>query len=171
MSAVAIAIFLTGASGLLGELALSRRALAAGVLIAAAPAEDGRKLEDWRKFTALAPLGPSDATTGGAKRVGLPLAELSRILANDLVRGAHGRGGYFLSGDLTPEVFTDRCRFTDPTNDVASLAKYTKALSILFDPARSSVALLSGPVVDAGQRTISATIRAEGTLKLPWCVL
>ena len=56
----------------------------------------------------------------------------------------------------------------DPTNDVTSLAKYRKALTILFDPNESSVTLIKGPVVDEAKRTISATVRSVGTLQLPW---
>lgn len=99
-----------------------RTALASSVLLATAPL-------DWREYTALAPLGPAGASVGGAKRTRLPLAALCQILGNDLVRGAHGRGGYFVSGDLTPEIFADDCRFSDPTNDVTSLAKYVKVIS------------------------------------------
>ena len=127
-----------------------------------------------RKFTALAPLGSATATVGGAKRICLNdvlpecLPLLAKTLARDIETGATGKGGYPISGDLTPEIFKDDCRFIDPTNDVTSLAKYRKALTILFDPAESSVTLVKGPVVDEAKRTISATVRSAGTLKLPW---
>jgi hypothetical protein len=29
-----------------------------------------------------------------------------------------------VTGDLTPEVFADDCRFRDPTNDVSGLSRY-----------------------------------------------
>ena len=45
---------------------------------------------------------------------------------------------------------------------MTSLAKYQKALTILFDPAESSVRLLAPPVVDEAKRTIRATIRSAG---------
>jgi hypothetical protein len=96
----------------------------------------------------------------------LPL--LAKTLARDIEKGATGKGGYPISGDLTPEIFRDDCRFIDPTNDVTSLAKYRKALTILFDPNESSVKLVKGPVVDEAKRTISATVRSVGTLQLPW---
>ena len=96
----------------------------------------------------------------------LPL--LAKTLARDIEKGATGKGGYPISGDLTPEIFRDDCRFVDPTNDVTSLAKYRKALTILFDPNESSVTLIKGPVVDEAKRTISATVRSVGTLQLPW---
>ena len=127
-----------------------------------------------RKYTALAPLGSATASVGGAKRICLSevlpecLPLLAKTLARDIEKGATGKGGYPISGDLTPEIFRDDCRFIDPTNDVTSLAKYRKALTILFDPNESSVTLVKGPVVDEAKRTISATVRSVGTLQLPW---
>ena len=96
-----------------------------------------------RKYTALAPLGSATETLGGAKRMCLSevlpecLPLLAKTLARDIERGATGKGGYPISGDLTPEIFRDDCRFVDPTNDVTSPAKYRKALTILFDPNES----------------------------------
>ncbi|CAH0364191.1 unnamed protein product [Pelagomonas calceolata] len=127
-----------------------------------------------RKYTALAPLGSATATLGGAKRICLSevlpecLPLLAKTLARDIEKGATGKGGYPISGDLTPEIFRDDCRFVDPTNDVTSLAKYRKALTILFDPNESSVTLVKGPIIDEAKRTISATVRSVGTLQLPW---
>ena len=127
-----------------------------------------------RKYTALAPLGSATASVGGTKRICLSevlpecLPLLAKTLARDIEKGATGKGGYPISGDLTPEIFRDDCRFVDPTNDVTSLAKYRKALTILFDPNESSVTLVKGPVVDEAKRTISATVRSVGTLQLPW---
>ena len=83
-----------------------------------------------------------DRNLGGAKRICLSevppeclplLAELAR----DIEKGATGKGGYPISGDLTPEIFRDDCRFVDPTNDVTS-SRYRKALTILFDPNEST---------------------------------
>ena len=59
---------------------------------------------DWRKYTALAPLGAADAKVGSEKLRGLKLEDLAAILARDVRDGAHGGGGYFISGDLSPEV-------------------------------------------------------------------
>lgn len=123
---------------------------------------------EWRKYTALAPLGAADAKVGGRKRTGMALEDLAKVLARDVAAGATGKGGYFISGDLSPEVFRDDCRFVDPTNDVSSLSRYKTALGILFDPQESKVELLSGPKVDAERRTIKAQVRSSGVLKLPW---
>jgi len=153
------------------------RATVGSVAVVAAPAvaeAPGALPPELRKYTALAPLGPADRQLGGAKRVCLSevlpecLPDLAKVLARDIERGATGKGGYPISGDLSPEIFRDDCRFIDPTNDVTSLAKYQKALTILFDPAESSVRLLAPPVVDEAKRTIRATIRSAGVLKLPW---
>jgi len=92
----------------------SRRAflhkLAVASLLVLPPAE-GKAAEaqaagggEWRKYTALAPLGAADATVGGVKRTGMTLEELARLLARDVEKGATGKGGYFISGDLSPEV-------------------------------------------------------------------
>ncbi|KAJ1624140.1 hypothetical protein T492DRAFT_562681, partial [Pavlovales sp. CCMP2436] len=123
---------------------------------------------DARKYTALAPLGAANARIGGEKQTGLSLVQLAAILARDVSEGAHGRGGYFVSGDLTPEVFSDDALFVDPTNSVSLLARYSTALSILFDPLLSTASLVAGPTVDESARTISARVRLSGTLKLPW---
>ena len=67
-------------------------------------------------------------------------------------------GQYFVTGDLTPDIFDDDCRFKDPTNDIRGLSRYLKALTILFDPKYSGVQLLSIEVVD------DLTIRASWIL-------
>lgn len=137
-------------------------------VVALEPAIAAEDLGALRKYTALAPLGPADRVVGGTKRTGLPLADLAAILAQDVECGSSGKGGYFVSGDLTPEIFADDCRFADPTNDVTSLSKYQTALGILFDPSKSNVELVTQPSVNVKDRTISATIRSSGELKLPW---
>ncbi|KAJ1455450.1 hypothetical protein M885DRAFT_519842 [Pelagophyceae sp. CCMP2097] len=142
----------------------SRRAWLAGAGLAAWPLAASAK--DWRSFTALAPLGPESARVGGAKDTGFTVSELAEKLVHDATLGASGKGGYLVSGDMPFDIFADDCRFVDETNDVRSLAKYSKALNILFDPTQSNVALVSGPEID-GKR-ISATLRSSGVLKLPW---
>ena len=151
---------------------IDRRRAALGVAAAAtlppqAAVADGT-LGDLRKYTALAPLGSSDAQIGSVKRKGMSLEELSRILAHDVAFGANGEGGYFVSGDLTPEIFQDDCRFIDPTNEVSSLSRYKRALGILFDPIASRVMLLAPPTIDTTANTITARVRSAGVLQLPW---
>jgi len=119
-----------------------------------------------RRYTALAPLGPPSTT--GAKITGLPLADIAARLTRDLTQGANGRGGYFVSGDLTPEIFRDNCIFIDPTNSVSSLSRYQNALRILFDPDESTVRLVEPLVINEEERTVSGRIQSWGVLQLPW---
>lgn len=111
----------------------------------------------------LGPLGKGStfATVGGAKRVGESPEEIANILARNLKDGQ-----YFITGDLTPEIFTDDCRFRDPTNDIRGLARYLKALSILFDANYSAVRLKSIEVTSP--QTIQADWYLGGYLKFPW---
>ena len=44
---------------------------------------------------------------GGGKRVGVTAQGVAAVLVQDLTTD----GGYFVSGRLTPEIFTDDCRF------------------------------------------------------------
>lgn len=125
-----------------------------------------------KDYTKLAPLGTKQQTT---KTTGLSLAQLASRLSQDLVEGATGQGGYFLSGDLSGDLFRDDCIFADPTNRVDSLSQYQAALRILFDPQTSTVELIEPLQVlvddeegEAGQRTIRGRIRSRGYLQLPW---
>ena len=97
----------------------------ASLSVAAVPAAPAQAAgPDVRKYTALAPLGPADATTSSPKRTGMPLSTIAAELAEDLAHGHTGRGGYFVSGDIDTSIFSDACRFVDPTNNVASLSRY-----------------------------------------------
>ena len=114
----------------------------------------------------LAPLGKPQRFQN--KTLNLSLEELTNRLTNDLILGASGEGGYFLTGDLSLDIFKDNCVFSDPTNQVASLSRYQNALRILFDPAVSQVQLVSPLVINEQKKTISGRIRSRGYLKLPW---
>lgn len=91
-----------------GKAATTATTATAAVTAGATEAEAQGTGGAWRKYTALAPLGAADATVGGAKRAGMSLDELAGVLARDVERGATGKGGYFISGDLSPEVITPR---------------------------------------------------------------
>ncbi|GLI71493.1 hypothetical protein VaNZ11_016708 [Volvox africanus] len=108
----------------------------------------------------LGPLGPV-RRVGGDKQTGLSVEEVAEVLRRDLARGQ-----YFVTGNLTREVFADDCRFIDPTNDVTGLSKYLTALKVLFDPQFSKVELLDIRV--AGPRTVEADWRLGGYLAFPW---
>lgn len=92
---------------------------------------------------------------------GISPKEVRDILEKDI-----GKGQYFVTGNLTQEIFEDDCRFVDPTNDVTGLKRYLSALNILFDPSKSSVSLLGIQLVDG--KTIVADYEAQGVLQLPW---
>lgn len=108
----------------------------------------------------LAPLGAA-RSVGGSKLTGLTVQEVKDILERDLRDGQ-----YFVTGDLTLEVFADDCRFKDPTNDIVGLSRYKKALGILFDPQYSIVKLLDIRVT--GPRQIEADWILGGYLRFPW---
>ena len=108
----------------------------------------------------LAPLGAVKAV-GGEKRMNLPVNEVAKILESDLTKGQ-----YFVTGNLTREVFDDKCRFKDPTNDVVGLSRYLTALGLLFDPKDSAVTLQNIEVTSL--TTIETDGTLEGYLKFPW---
>ena len=118
-----------------------------------------------RDYTALAPLGKPETSQ---KTTGLSLSNIASRLTRDLTAGATGQGGYFLTGDLSTDIFQDACEFVDPTNRVSSLSRYQKALQILFDPSKSIVQLVTPLTINQEQRTISGRLRSRGYLKLPW---
>lgn len=119
---------------------------------------------DWREYTALAPLGP--ATVANDKVV-LPFDKLAPRLLDAAANGATGRGGYLVTGDIDAAIFSDNCRFVDPTNDVSSLARYSRALTLLFDaPTKIE---LKDYEIDEKARRVKAEFRvSDGVLKLPW---
>ena len=128
--------------------------------------------DDVAEALELAPLG-KPKHIGGEKRVGIEVASVREILERDLrpVRKVDDgsstyEGAYFVTGDLTPEIFADDCAFIDPTNTTRSLSKYVNALKILFDAENSQVLLRTIEVID--DHTIVAEYACEGYLKLPW---
>lgn len=125
-------------------------------------------LPDVFRHISLAPLGIPQITEDSAKTRNLSLSELAARLTRDLTEGATSKGGYFITGDLSTDIFRDDCVFSDPTNQVKSLSRYQNALRILFDPTVSQVQVLSPLVIDEDARTISGRIRSRGYLQLPW---
>lgn len=43
-----------------------------------------------------------------------------------VVGAQYNAGEYFITGDLTPEIFADDCVFRDPTNETKGLSRYVK---------------------------------------------
>ena len=131
-----------------------------------------------RDYTKLAPLGPKESSIE-SKSTSLTPEEIAQRLTNDLIDGATNKGGYFLTGDLSRDLFRDDCVFEDPTNRVDSLNQYQKALTLLFDPKTSSVELLDDGLKVVRERclnsddrcitTIRGRLRSRGYLKVaPW---
>lgn len=138
-----------------------------GAWVASAPAEALDELpESLRPFTNLAPGLVTTKTGTDLKTTNLPLTDLAKRLEHDLVFGSNETGGYFLTGDLSQDIFRDDCVFSDPTNSVNDLARYQSALRILFDPDTSVVQLLGSLQIDG--RTLTGRIRSRGYLQLPW---
>lgn len=103
-----------------------------------------------------------DLSTTRIKLTGLSLSEIATQLSHDLLDGSSGKGGYFISGDMSTQIFCDDCIFIDPTNSVNSLSQYQKALSILFGPSQSHVKLLEELQIDTTRNTITASkVRSE----------
>ncbi len=128
-----------------------------------------------RDYTKLAPLGPKQGNF--QKSMNLSPDEIAQRLTKDLSEGATGKGGYFLTGDLSRDLFRDDCVFEDPTNRVTSLSQYQNALKLLFDPESSTVELLGDGLKVVRERcddhegvtTIRGRLRSRGYLKVaPW---
>eukprot|EP00980_Cylindrotheca_fusiformis_P000768 scaffold184_cov125-Cylindrotheca_fusiformis.AAC.3 len=137
-----------------------------GSVLVAGTTNSRDELPDLLRGISLAPLGKPQVSD--SKTLNLTLEELAARLTRDLTEGAHKEGGYFITGDLSTDIFRDDCIFSDPTNKVQSLSRYQNALRILFDPAVSQVQLLSPLEIDEQKRTISGRIRSRGYLQLPW---
>lgn len=123
-----------------------------------------------RPFTSGVLLGPVNVVVSPEKRNGpLSMESIAVLLTRDLTEGSTGQGSYIVTGDLSLELFSDSCRFIDPTKFVNSLQRYQAALKILFDPATSRVELLLNPLtLDPAEGTIFGRYRCRGTLQLPW---
>ena len=143
-------------------LALSRRQLLTATTLLPLAAPLIIKSNSPAEALPLAHLGSNvEKHVGGDKLINLKPEEIADILTRNLRDGQ-----YFVTGDLTPEIFADNCRFKDPTNDVVGLARYITALGILFDANYSRVQLLDIHVT--GPYTIEAKWTLGGYLKFPW---
>ena len=108
------------------------------------------------------------ATTAEAKRTGLPLSELEALIRHDW-RADDGFKGYYITGRLSREVYSDHCFFDGPDPDmpVRGLRKYQASASQLFERKSSTAELLSLSV-DEDSRVLTARWRIQGKLNLPW---
>ncbi|KAG0605337.1 hypothetical protein M758_9G050200 [Ceratodon purpureus] len=95
------------------------------------------------------------------KQTNLSVEQVKEIIENDIRKGQ-----YYVTGNLTPSIYNDNCKFTDPTTVVTGVSKYVAAVKLLFDPELSQQELLSIDVT--GPRTIEVNWRLGGYLKFPW---
>jgi hypothetical protein len=146
----------------IAEAATITLAVAPARASAAAPGEQGSPF-DWSALWKGSAVGVGGEAS--QKSVGQSATDVAAILARDL-----GERRYILTGDLTPEIFADDCRFVDPNNAVTGLSKYRQALSFLFEPTMSSVedVRVAVGLPSSGPPTITADYVAQGQLKLPW---
>ena len=98
------------------------------------------------------------AVSGSAGR--LPIAELQDVVQRDFVQNQ-----YYVTGRLSPEVYTPDCQFKDPTTNVKGVRPYTTAVSKLFDPTKSKAELVSLKV--SGPNMLTLKWRLEATLNVP----
>lgn len=95
---------------------LGRRAAMLSAAVAAASSSQSFSLP--AAAIPLAPLGRVKAV-GGEKRTGLSAEEVAAVLERDLREGQ-----YFVTGDLTREIFADDCRCVgEPASCAASIAR------------------------------------------------
>jgi len=71
---------------------------------------------------------------------------------------------YYVTGELTKDLYAKDCLFVDPTTKVTGVETYTTAIKTLFDPQNSKAELINLQVVD--DRTLLLKWRLEGTLRL-----
>ena len=98
------------------------------------------------------------ATSGSVNPV--PITELRDVVQKDFVQNQ-----YYVTGKLSPAVYTPDCQFKDPTTNVKGVQPYTTAVSKLFDPAKSKAELVSLKV--SGPNTLTLKWRLAATLNVP----
>ena len=67
--------------------------------------------------------GERERRLKAGKKIGLSARQVAEILENDL-----SEKQYFVTGNLTQEIFADNCRFLDPTNDTVGLKVWQNCL-------------------------------------------
>lgn len=102
----------------------------------------------------------TSASSAASKLTGLSPQQLAERIRDDFVRKQ-----YYVTGNLSSELFADDCLFTDPTIKVTGWKFYTDAVKTLFDADQSKADLISLAVLDDGD--IELKWRLEGIIK-PW---
>ena len=119
----------------------------------------------WAMEMTLTPPGSMPLHRGATsqeKLVGLSSSDLAAYISMDW------DNSYYITGHLSPQVYSDSCLFTSPDPDmpVRGLSKYVAASSHLFDPS-CSVAEARDVSVD-GEGNVRVEWTLEGRLMLPW---
>lgn len=102
----------------------------------------------------------TNAGANGDADAAVLLERVERQIVADFVDGQ-----YFVTGNLTKDLYRPDALFSDPTTRVRGVDRYAAAVAALFDPASSRADLL-GVEADAGARTVTLRWRLEGRLKL-----
>ena len=101
------------------------------------------------------------------KRRDLSVDAIAAILRRDLAEKK-----YILTGQLSPSIFSDDCRFVDPNNAVDGLSKYRQvclfvSLCWFVTPRRPTDRI--APCAGRRSRCSSARMRAPSTTCRSWC--
>jgi len=106
------------------------------------------------------------SSTPSSSTVPRPVADLDKV--KDAIIDAFQNRKYYVTGDLPESLVAPGAHFIDPTTDVVGWKKYTSTVATLFDGERSTVTMLSDPIVDKNKREIFLEWRLEGYLRLPF---
>jgi len=100
--------------------------------------------------------------SANSKITGLPIGTIKNYVESDF-----NDGRYYITGDLTEEIYADNCVFDGPDPDmpVVGLRKFLASARGLFDEGRSSVILKDVQVVEG---TVRAKWSGKFVLRLPW---
>ena len=96
---------------------------------------------------------------------GMDSRRLSQSELKDVIQQDFVQNQYYITGKLTPDVYSPDCQFKDPTTNVKGVGPYTTAVAKLFDPAKSKADLISLKAVDP--QTLVLRWRLAATLNVP----
>ena len=107
--------------------------------------------------------------TNSRKVFNLSLTALASMIKDDW-QGRNQGKGYYVTGQLSREIYDDNCFFDGPDPDmpVVGLQKYLLSAAHLFDHHQSRADLTRPLQIDADAGTIRAHWRIEGVINLPW---
>lgn len=128
-----------------GQLVVTRRAQLASLVAMGGSA--------FGFASVLAQPGPALATEGS------PVEQALQGIKRDFVEGQ-----YYVTGNITRDLYAANCVFKDPTVTVTGVEPYAKAIATLFDPAASRADLIS--IRAEGPSSVVLRWRLEGALQL-----